>query len=55
MPRTSPLGINHIPINLEWVKLLVGLWLIVPNSWWPDYHKNQLNLDRIVSINFDEP
>ena len=55
MPRTAPLGINHIPIDTEWAESLVGLRLIVPNSWWPDFHDDQLNPGRIASINADEP
>jgi hypothetical protein len=55
MPCTSPLGINHISINPEWAKSLVGLWLLVLNSWWLDYHNDHLNPGHILLINFDKP
>jgi hypothetical protein len=38
MACSSILGCHHIPINLEWIELLVGLQLIILNSWWPAYH-----------------
>jgi hypothetical protein len=40
---------------LEWVELLVGLRLIILNSWWPAYHDDGLNLGRIAAINLDKP
>jgi hypothetical protein len=49
------LGCHHIPIDLEWVELLVGLRLIIPTSWWPAYHDNGFNLGRIATINLDKP
>jgi hypothetical protein len=55
MPRTSSLVINHIPINPEWAESLVGIWLIVPSSWWPDYHDDRLNSGCISLINFGKP
>jgi hypothetical protein len=33
----------------------VGLRLIIPNSWWPAYHNDGLNLGRIAAINLDGP
>ena len=33
----------------------MGLLLIIPNSWWPAYHDNGLNLGHIAAINLDEP
>ena len=41
------------PIDPEWAASLVGLRLIVPNSWWPDYHDDGLNLGCIVAIDYD--
>ncbi len=54
MPHTSPLSINHIPINPEWAKSLVGLRLIIPNRLWPTYNNSHLNPGQIVSINFNK-
>ncbi len=55
MACSSVWGCHHIPINLEWAELLVGLRLIIPNSWWPAYHNDGLNLGRIAAINLDKP
>jgi hypothetical protein len=55
MACSSVLGCHHIPINLEWVESQVGLRLIIPNSWWPAYHNDGLNLGHIATINLDKP
>jgi hypothetical protein len=55
MACSSLLGCHHIPINLEWAESLVGLWLIIPNSWWLAYNDDGFNLGRIAAINLDKP
>jgi hypothetical protein len=50
MPRTI---IQHVPIDSEWVEMLVGLRLNIPNKWWPGFRDGRLNQGKIAGITLD--
>jgi hypothetical protein len=47
MPR------NFFPIDREWVALLVGFCMEVPNNWWPAFSGQAPNTGRIAGVDFD--
>ena len=47
MPSTVP-----PPLDPEWANSLVGLSLLVPDSWWPDFESEETNHGEIVSVDF---
>jgi hypothetical protein len=44
---------NFIPIHHEWAALLVGLYMEVPNNWWPAFSDQALNAGRIAGVDFN--
>ena len=50
VPRIPPL----FPIDEEWAATLVGLRVLVPDSWWPEYITHNLNAGKIVSVDFSD-
>ena len=44
-------------VDEDWAATLIGLPMMVPNSWWNGYRKddNTLNPGTIVGVDFDQP
>ena len=38
--------IPHVPIDSEWVEMLVGLRLNIPNKWWPGFRNGGIGINR---------
>ena len=44
-----------IPIDTEWAESLVGLRLLVPDSWWVNCSGEQMNKGVIAAVDFTKP
>ena len=57
MPSTSPQHQHIVVIDKELAATIVSLPMMVPNSWWERYRRNEdtLNTGTIVGVNFDQP
>ena len=57
MPPPAPLRQHIVTIDKEWASMLVGLPMLVPNSWWKGYRRDNdtLNAGAIVGVDFNQP
>ena len=48
---------NIVLVDKEWAAMLIGLPMMVPNSWWNGYRNddNTLNPSTIMGVDFDQP
>jgi hypothetical protein len=55
IPLPAPLCQHIVIIDKEWAASLVGLPMLVPNSWWQGYKRDNetLNPGTIVGVNFN--
>ena len=55
MPAPAPLRQHLVLIDKEWAASLVGLPMLVPNSWWQAYKRDNetLNAGTMVGISFN--
>ena len=44
-----------IPIDTEWAESLVGLRLLVPDSWWVNCSGEEMNKGVIAAVDFTKP
>ena len=44
-----------IPIDTEWAEPLVGLRLLVLDSWWVNYSGEDMNKGVIAAVDFMKP
>ncbi len=57
MPSISSQRQHVVLVDEEWAATLIGLPMLVPNSWWEGYRRddNTLNAGTIVGVDFDQP
>jgi hypothetical protein len=57
MPLPAPLRQHIVFIDEEWASTLVGLPMLVPNSWWKSYRRddNTLDVGAIIGVDFNQP
>jgi hypothetical protein len=57
MPPSVSLRQHIVLIDKEWASTLIGLPVLVSNSWWKGYKRdgNRLNAGTIVGKDFNQP